>query len=66
MNERQKNLILLGELHMAWVSDNEDVWKPSDARPGLKGTDYPLHAVDRSADAETEKKFADSVANLFR
>jgi hypothetical protein len=53
----EKNAIVARE-HAAWVAKyGDEVFVPEDANPGPKGTDYPLHSLDRSATPEMEAEF---------
>jgi 2'-5' RNA ligase len=54
---RHRQLAALGRAHDQWVLAHPRVWKPEDANPGKSGTDYNVHAVDRSAGPKIEAEF---------
>lgn len=67
---RAEALAAIDAAHQVWVAKYADqVWAPQDADPGPKGTDYPLHSLDRSAPPDLEAEFAreaDTIMAAYR
>lgn len=57
--ERRRSLSRLAQVHREWTKRHAQnaPFNPEHARPGPRGTDYPLHHLDVSATAEQEEEF---------
>jgi hypothetical protein len=65
--ERRRSLSRLAQVHREWTKRHaqDAPFNAEHARPGPKGTDYPLHHLDVSATAEQEEEFQELAAEAM-
>lgn len=65
--ERRRSLSRLAQVHREWTKRHaqDAPFNADHARPGPKGTDYPLHHLDVSATADQEEEFQQLAAEAM-